>query len=198
MRITASETGDGQSWTEQFARKNSGTYNNEYVVVDTKKWVAGQPVQRDLVWMIEQMPGFTKSRDVSEEFARKTYFEGISTPRFPEIWNLSDYPGEMMRFPEKADFWSFDGQIREKLIVRDAPTIGTDERFKEFMQYNDYLHADLMIIPGTVPPQREPAQGMLAKYDLRPENGTICGMPQHFGGMDVKGLLVSTRVNDRA
>jgi hypothetical protein len=178
----------GEPWTQHFARENSGTYNNEYIILDTKKWTAGQPPPPGLIWMIEQMPGFTKSADMTGLFTNKTYIEGINAPQFREIWDIADYTGEQKRDPDKAGFWSFDDQIREYLIVRDAPNLSSYAAFQEFMQYNDYLHDPLMKIPETG--EREPAQGILARYDLRPENGTAWGARRHFGGLDVKTVSV--------
>jgi hypothetical protein len=57
------------------------------------------------------------------------------------------------------------------------------------MRYNDYLHDPLMVIPNTT--QREPAQWILARYDLRPPNGTNWGARRHFGGLDAKTVSVN-------
>jgi hypothetical protein len=46
-------------------------------------------------------------------------------------------------------------------------------RLPSNMQYNDHLHDPFMVIPGT--DHREPGQGILARHDLRPENGTDWG-----------------------
>jgi hypothetical protein len=37
------EAGNGRYWTSHFAINNSGTYNNEYVILDTKLWNARRP-----------------------------------------------------------------------------------------------------------------------------------------------------------
>jgi hypothetical protein len=187
-------TSSGPEWALHFARENSGTYNNEYVILDTKKWEAGKTPASDLIWMTEQMPGITVSRDVTPIFAQKGYIEGVNAPQFAEIWNISAVAQQQQKDPARADFYSVSGQIRDKLIVRDAPGIQTYEAFQWFMQYNDYLHDDLMIIPGTN--QREPAQGILSRYDLRPENGTNWGSRRHFGGLDVKTVRVNTWTTD--
>jgi hypothetical protein len=191
-------TTSGRDWTQKFIRYNSGTYNNEYVVLDTKKWEAGKPLAPDLVWMLEQMPGTIVRADVTEVLANKTYLESINAPQFELIWNVSDAARAQDEEPEKAGFYSFDGQIRETLIRRDAPRLATYEAFQDFMQYNDYLNDPDQVIPGTNPPQREPAQGILSRYDLRPPNGTDWGARRHFGGLDVKSLRVSTWLANHA
>jgi hypothetical protein len=183
-------TDRGKSWTEHFAVENSGTYNNEYLILDTKLWNASHPAPANLLWMIEQMPGTTVSEDVTRNLTQKGYFESINTPQFPLIFNLADYPGQQKREPLRAGFFSMTDQIREKLIVRDAPHLNTYTAFQDFMRYNDYKHDPLMIIPNTT--QAEPAQGILSRYDLRPPNGTNWGARRHFGGLDAKTASVNT------
>lgn len=48
----------GLQWAEAFGRHNSGTYNNEWVVVDYKQFHRGKPVQPEtgILHVVEQMP----------------------------------------------------------------------------------------------------------------------------------------------
>lgn len=55
----------GSDWVQEFARYNSGTYNNQWVVLDRKLFVSQQPLTANLLWIIEQMPGLTMTEDVS-------------------------------------------------------------------------------------------------------------------------------------
>jgi hypothetical protein len=187
---------DGPSWSATFSRENSGTFNSEYVILDTKKFVAGEPLPADTLWMVEQLPGLIVGRDVTELLTNKTYVEGINSPHFDEIWLASDGPGAQASDPTKAELYSISTQIRALLIARDAPAIDTYEAFQTFMQYNDYLHDPLMVIPGT--DQREPGHGILARCDLRPANGTDWGTRRHFGGLDVKAVRVSVWTQSHA
>jgi hypothetical protein len=43
-------TDSGGSWATEFLRLNSGTYNNQYVIVDAKVFVPGVRPTRDFVW----------------------------------------------------------------------------------------------------------------------------------------------------
>jgi hypothetical protein len=40
----------GSRWASEFLAMNSGTYNNQYVIVDAKAFTPGQSPSRDLVW----------------------------------------------------------------------------------------------------------------------------------------------------
>lgn len=178
---------NGMEWTEEFIKENSGTYNNEYIVLDSKKFEKGQPPKSDFLWMIEQLPGHYRSQDITEVLKKQTYFGSVNTPWFTDIFNLADYPGQQVREPAKKDFWSYYNQPRYKIIERDAPNIKNYEEFKTFMRYNNYTTDPLLLING-IP---EPAQGILSRYDLRPASGTSYGARNCFGGLDTKTAKLS-------
>ncbi len=43
-------------WAAAFGKYQSSTYNNEWFVVDYKKFSAGQAPPPDTVWLVDQMP----------------------------------------------------------------------------------------------------------------------------------------------
>lgn len=51
----------GREWAEIIAYNNSGTYNNQYMVIDLKLFSPGQELQPDLLWVIEQASMFTET-----------------------------------------------------------------------------------------------------------------------------------------
>ena len=48
----------GQHWIEIFSKYNSGTYNNQWMILDTNKFTPGQPLQKGGFWIAEQIPGY--------------------------------------------------------------------------------------------------------------------------------------------
>jgi hypothetical protein len=51
--LIASWTADsGSAWATEFLKENSGTYNNQYVIVDAKKFTPGETPSSDFVWSI--------------------------------------------------------------------------------------------------------------------------------------------------
>lgn len=55
----------GDEWTEIFSRYNSGTYNNQYMVIDTKAFNVGVGPQAGFLWIVEQMPSKIVRQDVT-------------------------------------------------------------------------------------------------------------------------------------
>ena len=56
---------DGAAWSEIFARFNSGTYNNQWIVVDYNKFTPGQPLADGVLWIVEQIPGMVEGADMT-------------------------------------------------------------------------------------------------------------------------------------
>ncbi|VDK18842.1 unnamed protein product [Anisakis simplex] len=48
---------DARTWTKLFGRYNSGTYNNQWLALDYKKFQPGEDLpSNDLLWVLEQVP----------------------------------------------------------------------------------------------------------------------------------------------
>lgn len=61
---------DGRSWVETFKRHNSGTYNNQYMVVDLKRFEPRRQLQPGLLWVVEQLPGMVEAADMTNTLSR--------------------------------------------------------------------------------------------------------------------------------
>ena len=48
---------NGRVWTKLFARYNSGTYNNQWMVLNYNFFEPGRPIKAGLLWVLEQLPG---------------------------------------------------------------------------------------------------------------------------------------------
>jgi len=79
-------------WANTFAKHNSGTYNNEWVVVDYKRFRRGYRHQKDygIIQVVEQLPHFVVHADMTKELLESTYWPGYNTPcsfsRFLYFW----------------------------------------------------------------------------------------------------------------
>jgi len=169
---------NGKEWTENYIIQNSGTYNNEYIVLDAKKFTPGVKPQSDLMWMIEQLPSMYHSEDITSQFVQKNWWPGINTPYFQDIYDAANYTAQ------NSSYWTYYDQPRYKLIVQHQGDIVDYKSFQKFMRLNDYTNPNEANYG-------EPAQGIEARYDLRPPNGTIYGKRNHFGGLDSKTSTIN-------
>ena len=80
----------GPEWYQYFGEHNSGTYANQYMIVNTNLFEAGQALQSDLLYIIEQNPGLVVGGEATQELARG-YFPSYNVPYFEEIYVQSGY-----------------------------------------------------------------------------------------------------------
>lgn len=176
---------NGKEFTENFIRENSGTYNNEYICLDSKVFKKNEKPKADsgLLWIIEQFPGtHYLSKDITQELVDKLYFPSVNVPWFKELFDLAGYPEMQINESWRRTFWTYDESPRYKLIERDAPKIKNYDDFKAFMRKNDWKKDKLLL--------GEPGQGIESRYDLR-EGQTLYGNKSCFGGLDSKSARIS-------
>lgn len=70
----------GRDWANLFSLKNSGTYNNELMIVDYKQFSPGEPLKKGLLTVIEQSPGKIHWEDKTEELSNNTYWSSFNIP----------------------------------------------------------------------------------------------------------------------
>eukprot|EP00771_Trimastix_marina_P001820 gnl/Trimastix_PCT/2922.p1 GENE.gnl/Trimastix_PCT/2922~~gnl/Trimastix_PCT/2922.p1 ORF type:complete len:607 (+),score=181.04 gnl/Trimastix_PCT/2922:34-1854(+) len=165
----------GKHWQEIFAQHNSGTYNNQYVILDHSLFDIDVQPEKGFLWVVEQLPGHIVGGDHTKQLIKTGYYPSINAPSYPHMYTLAGYP-EMVR--KHGDYWSYQNTSRMRIIRRDVPKIGNYAEFKQFMRYNDWHHDPLS--------NGDPAQTIESRYDLRP-SGLAGGRKAHpFGGTDSK------------
>ena len=175
-------TDNGHDWTQAFINYNSGTYNNQYLVVDSKKFTPNVKPDKDLLWIIEQYPGTYRSQDVTEYLINDGFFPSFNTPWFEELYNLAHFPETIAEWGEDGNYWTYNTSARYYIFYRDVPRIKTFEDFKAFMRYNNWKR--------DIYSNGDPGQMILSRYDLRP--GFNPHFPtRYFGGLDSKCLRLS-------
>jgi len=172
---------NGQEWGKFFNIANSWTYNNQYMVVDTNKFTRGKKPKEGFLVTTEQVPGYYKVGDRTEELAQKRWIPSINTPFYAEIYNASGYPEKVKE--TQCDYWSYENCSRNQIMKRDVINkIHSYQDFKNFMRYNDWSKDPLS--------NSDPAESILSRYDLRPVEclhmGTMTMCPNAFGGLDAK------------
>ena len=68
---------------EPFPKFNSGTYNNQWMVVDNKLFHPYAEQQRPgLFWVLEQIPGYIRREDLTEVLQARTFWPSYNSPYF--------------------------------------------------------------------------------------------------------------------
>lgn len=173
---------NGSDWAKTFIRHNSGTYNNQYVIVDSNKFVRYEKPTTDLLWIIEQFPGTYRMTDVTYQLVNDLYFPSVNTPWHEDLYELAGYPELVKSLGDYGNLRSALKGPRYLLMKREAARIKTFDDFKQFMRYNNF-HRDPYA-------NGDPAQQILSRYDLRP-GVTPYGAQNNFGGLDSKCLRLT-------
>nr|VZI46134.1 unnamed protein product [Spirometra erinaceieuropaei] len=175
----------GPEWVSYFSRENSGTYNNQWMVFDTKLFEPRKALpQRDLLWVAEQIPGFVQSADVTDVLREKSYWASYNNPYFKFIHNVSG-----LNEYEKiyGDWFNYDLHPRAQIFKRDHVKVDSLAKMYRLMRYNDFTHDPLSRCNCTPPYSAENA--ISARNDLNDFNGTYPFPALAYrlhGGTDVK------------
>ena len=168
-------------WTETFIQHNSGTLNNQYIILDTNKFVKGKKPTSDLIWQIEQYPGTYESRDLTPQLVKDGYIPSINVPSTERLYNLAGYPEKVKSMGDIGFIYSYYDSPRYLILQREAKRVKTFDEFRELMTYNDYKND---------PYSYDASQAIMSRYDLR--RGDNPNLPKKaFGGLDSKCTRVS-------
>lgn len=166
----------GAQWSQYFGEFNSGTYNNQWQVVDYKLFTPGQPLQPNTLWILEQVPGFIKADDQTPFLKTNGYWPSYNIPYYAEIYNISGYPAFYQQYGNE---FSWSECARAKIFARDYHGVQTIDDMKRIMRYNQYQTDPLSLWDA--------CRGISARCDLNTpwSNNTMNGM-NAFGAIDSK------------
>ena len=177
--------GSGKQWADLFSQYNSGTYNNQWMILDYKLFTPGEKTLKDnLLWILEQIPGYIESADMTKVLRNQGYWPSYNTPYFKKIFKLSGGPKMVEKF---GDWFSYDKTPRALIFKRDVGKVKDVESMTKLMRYNNFREDPLSKCECDPPFSAENA--ISSRNDLNPKNGTYpfaaLGHRSH-GGTDMK------------
>ncbi len=129
-----------KEWVENYAKYNSGTYNNQYMILDKNKInLVNKSIEQDAFYIVETLPGLVKINNVTDIF-KFGYWSSFNLPFDKEIYDLSGLKEVIDSRPEAASYLSYDMCARTKIFRRDQWSSDNLDGFMKLMRYNDYLH----------------------------------------------------------
>ncbi|CAI2347425.1 unnamed protein product [Caenorhabditis sp. 36 PRJEB53466] len=176
----------GKEWVDIFGKYNSGTYNNQWTVLDWKLFTPGQEIpDKDVVWILEQTPGYAETRDMTWYLKKFTYFPSYNIPFLPKISERSGFDGKAKQF----SWFEWGGSPRARIFDRDHNKVHDIDSLMALMRYNDYTHDEFARCKCTPNPYTGEG-GISARGDLNTPGGTYevesMGFRDH-AGLDFKG-----------
>jgi Phospholipase B len=132
---------DGKEWCDMFARHNSGTYNDQWMVVDYNKFRPGmQQLEPGTLYIMEQIPGYVDIKDMSAELTKDTFWASYNRPFFEEVNKRSMYH----HFTNThGEMFSYHQCPRAKIFMRDHVKVKSITDMRALMQQNNWQNDPL-------------------------------------------------------
>jgi len=178
VRAANSMASTGKEWWQVVASYNSGTYNNQYMVLDTKLFTPGKMLPNNTLWIVEQIPGLVYGEDMTE-ILETGYWPSYNIPAFPIIWERSGYGTILNQTGDQGYTW--DLAPRAQIFRRDQTNVDSLDTLKTMMRYNDYKTDPLA--------HGSPMEAICSRGDLLPGS-----QASPFGCYDTKVTNVTAMV----
>ncbi|XP_064392247.1 putative phospholipase B-like 2 [Halichondria panicea] len=158
----------GKEWTSIFSKYNSGTYNNQWMVVDYKLFQPGaKDLKEGLLWVLEQLPNKTVAFDKTDMLIKQEYWASYNIPFYPSIYQMS---GTAEMAAKYGDWFDWYHCPRAKIFSRNHSDVTDLDSMVDLMRYNNFQHDPLSSCKCTPPYSAE--NGIAARSDLNPADGT--------------------------
>jgi len=170
--------GDAQNWTIIFSMYNSGTYNNQWMVVDNSLYPGSmEALPNNTFWILEQIPGYVESADMTWFINEKGFWPSYNIPYFKYIFDISGFPLWVQQY---GNWFSYQECPRCLIFGRDHNNVNDMNSMKWIMRYNDWQTDPLS--------QGNSGNAIASRFDL--VNTTVVPNPwlvkAAFGGIDSK------------
>jgi hypothetical protein len=160
-------TDDGYSWTQVFARNNSGTYNNQFQILDLKKIdTTKKKIESGALYIVEQLPGSCDVQEVTDNL-KKGYWPSYNTPFIRAVREKGGIIDAIIQNPNLTVTQDYDTCARAKIFRREQSKVKDIKSYENLIRYNDYEKDEFS--------ERNPSYSIAARYDLKEENSTCYG-----------------------
>jgi hypothetical protein len=165
VRVSHALASSGPEWLSTFGKHNSGTYANQYMIVDTNLFVPGQALQPNLLTIVEQNPGLVVGGDATGELERG-YFPSYNVPYFDAIYLQSGY-GDVDSKNQQLEGTQYQLAPRARIFRRDQNGVQSFYDMKHIMRYNDYQNDPVA--------NGDPWSAICSRGDLSPSSPSASG-----------------------
>ncbi|XP_030630963.1 phospholipase B-like 1 [Chanos chanos] len=148
----------GKQWAQIFSKHNSGTYNNQYMILDLSRVSLSKKIEDGALTVVEQIPGLVVYSDQSQAL-RHGYWASYNIPFHSDIYKLSGYDVMMEKHGEA---FSYDLCPRAKIFRRDQAKVVDLTSLKKIMRYNNYRKDPYA--------KGHPCKTICCRNDLRPKH----------------------------
>jgi hypothetical protein len=167
-------------WTDQFLTHNSGTYNNEYYVLDAKLLQGNDRVPSNLLYYVLQIPGpFRFVDDLTDELYDEGFVASFNTIKNEAAVNFTMWYTRIGAGPRGCLYHQC---ARYLIIKREAPRLNDFDVFRKFLRYSDYARDTFSLYEGV--------HHFANTISARDDTSNLTTNPCH-GGLNAKAAKAS-------
>lgn len=175
-------------WHRLMKAYNSGTYNNQWMVIDMKNGpflasASTTALKPNTLLIGSQLPGYYHHADVTEFINTHGYWASYNIPYFPEAFKLAGYDVMVKKYGLR---YTWDDAPRAKIFRQRQSSAVNMTSFQTLMRYNDWQHDPLSL--------NCPMHQLASRGDLSPPNNPEC-YRNAFGAVNAK-ITSSSRASN--
>eukprot|EP00466_Bigelowiella_natans_P011262 jgi/Bigna1/72101/fgenesh1_pg.18_\ len=156
---------DTKSWATYYQNYKSGSYNNQWMVLDLAKFSPGQkPLPADLFMVLEEAPGLIYAEDMTSHLEYQRYWPSFNVAFFPKIRAIT---GERTKWDEA---------VRYRLFSSLESSVSDLSSMKKVMGWNLFQKSPLST----------------SANDAIMARGDLVGSGRAGGGIDSKATSIMT------
>ncbi len=146
VRAANAVANSGEDWYNIVSRENSGTYNNQYMIVDKKKFLPFNAIQPGTLYVVEQIPGMVVGGDQSEILSF-SYWSSYNVPFYTSIYDASGYP-DVDEKNNQTHGTEYQMAPRAKIFRRDHGNVNSIDSLQRILRYNGFGNGDEFAVDG--------------------------------------------------
>ncbi|XP_077527250.1 putative phospholipase B-like 2 [Haemaphysalis longicornis] len=150
-----------KEWIDIYSRNPSGANSKQWMIIDYSKFQKGKQPQDGLLWILETLPGYNHSEDVTGVLRKQSYWPSYNIPYSPVMFQLTGAPLYVQKY---GDWFTYDKHPRALIFKRDHSKVAGMDAMIGLMRYNNFKH-DPLSQCSCIPPFSA-ANGISARSDL--------------------------------
>jgi len=136
-------------WFELFSYNNSGTYNNQWMALDTVEAKLAVDERRTMkpgtFYVGEQIPGLVVYEDQTARLDERGFWPSYNIPYYPQVYQWSGFAAQ--NTPDSAGFWSYTNYSRAVIFARMGLEVTDEASMWYMLRYNDWETDPASLIP---------------------------------------------------
>ena len=161
---------DAKNWIDIFLTENSGTYTNQWIVVNMglikQDDIAQGTLPDNTLWIVENIPGpFSESQDMTWFINKHKYWPSFNRPYFKSV---ADKSCNTYYHEQYGPLWGYYDYCRWEIFKRNQSDVVDIDSMKRLIRYNNWESDPFSVVPwcDKCDPKNGPSLSVAARYDL--------------------------------